>query len=83
MNNAAVISLSERTLVYRPSGPLDVTSVVDFSAARNHRWPIDDLRVVRVVCTGPSVAVRVRNCVSAASNSSRAFSPATTSAFAR
>jgi anti-sigma B factor antagonist len=30
MNNAIVISLSERTLVYRPSGPLDVRSAVGF-----------------------------------------------------
>jgi hypothetical protein len=34
MNNLMVISLSERTLVDRPSGPLDVTSVVDFRGRR-------------------------------------------------
>lgn len=31
MKRVAVITLSERTLVYRPTGPLDITGVVDFS----------------------------------------------------
>jgi anti-anti-sigma factor len=81
MNNQSVISRSDRTLVYRPSGPLDITraeafrDVLSSDAEPGTEVVLDLSAVTRVDASGLGVLVRAVRRVWRSGRSVRVIDP--------